>query len=68
MVYFEPNTGWPEQLGKIMGDAFAAAMVVSVLVLVTSSMCFDPKRTSDAASRVFPWERPPRGRSARLTY
>ena len=38
MVYFEPNTGWPEQLGKIMGDAFAAAMVVSVLVLVTSSM------------------------------
>ena len=38
MVYFEPNTGWPEQLGKIIGDAFAAAVVVSVLILVTSSM------------------------------
>jgi len=32
MVYFEPNTGWPEQLGKIIGDAFAAAVVVSVLI------------------------------------
>ena len=37
MEYFEPRTGWPEQLGKIMGDAFAAAMVVSVIVLVLSS-------------------------------
>jgi len=38
MGYFEPNTGWPEQLGKIMGDAFAAAVVVSVVVLVASSL------------------------------
>ena len=38
MEYFEAKTGWPEQLGKIMGDAFAAAIVVSVLVLVLSSM------------------------------
>jgi|RhisoiCoNPM_1038542.scaffolds.fasta_scaffold22297_1 hypothetical protein len=38
MGYFEPNTGWPEQLGKIMGDAFAAAVVVSVAVLVASSL------------------------------
>ena len=38
MRYFEPNTGWPEQLGKIMGDAFAAAMIISVVVLVLASL------------------------------
>jgi hypothetical protein len=37
MGYFEPNTGWPEQLGKIMGDAFAAAMIIFVVVLVLVS-------------------------------
>ena len=37
MEYFEPKTGGPERLGKIMGDTFAAAIVVSVLVLVLSS-------------------------------
>ena len=24
MQYFEPGTGWPEQLGKVIGDALAA--------------------------------------------
>jgi hypothetical protein len=38
MEYFEPKTGGPEQLGKIMGDAFAAAIIVSLLALVLSSL------------------------------
>ena len=37
MEYFETNIGGPERLGKIMGDAFAAAIVISVLALVLSS-------------------------------
>ena len=37
MEYFDPKTKGPERLGKIMGDAFAAAMVLSVIVLVASS-------------------------------
>jgi hypothetical protein len=34
MPYFEPKTGWPEQLGKLIGDAFAAATIISVIALV----------------------------------
>ena len=37
MEYFDPKTQGPERLGKIMGDAFAAAMVLSVIVLVASN-------------------------------
>jgi hypothetical protein len=36
MQYFEPGTGWPEQLGKVIGDALAAFFILSVTVLALS--------------------------------
>jgi hypothetical protein len=38
MQYFEPSTGWPEQLGKVIGDALAAFFILSVIVLALSFM------------------------------
>jgi hypothetical protein len=38
MTYFERNTGWSEQLGKLIGDALAAAMIISVVALALSAM------------------------------
>jgi hypothetical protein len=38
MAYFEPETAWPEQLGKLIGDAVALAVVAFVIVLVASSL------------------------------
>ena len=38
MAYFEPGTGWLEQLGKVIGDTFAALIVLGVIVLVLSQM------------------------------
>jgi len=38
MAYFEPGTGWLEQLGKVIGDTFAALIVMSVIILVMSQM------------------------------
>jgi hypothetical protein len=38
MAYLEPGTGWPEQLGKIIGDAFAALVIFAVLLLVVTQM------------------------------
>jgi hypothetical protein len=35
MQYFEPGTGWPEQL-KVIGDALAAFFILSVTVLALS--------------------------------
>ena len=38
MEYFEPKTGGPDHEGKIMGHGLAAAIVVSLLALVLSSL------------------------------
>jgi len=38
MTYFEPGTGWPEQLGKIIGDAFAALVIFGVILLAVTQM------------------------------
>jgi len=40
MTYFGPGTGWQEQLGKLIGDTFAAFIVMSVIILVISQMLF----------------------------
>ena len=35
MAYFDENTTeWPEQLGKVIGDAFSALVFISVVVLM----------------------------------
>ncbi|HVI13523.1 MAG TPA: hypothetical protein VM822_11675 [Pseudolabrys sp.] len=38
MAYFAPGTGWQEQLGKVIGDTFAALIVMGVILLVISQM------------------------------
>lgn len=38
MTYFDPDTGWPEQLGKLIGDTLASAIVVFVVVLVIANI------------------------------
>jgi hypothetical protein len=38
MAYFEPGTGWPEQLGKIIGDTGAALVIFGVILLVVTQM------------------------------
>jgi hypothetical protein len=38
MAYFAPGTVWPEQLGKVIGDTFAALIVMCVILLVISQM------------------------------
>ncbi len=35
MAYFEANTGWPEQLGKVIGNVLSALIVISIVVVVT---------------------------------
>jgi len=32
--YFQPNTATPERIGKIIGDATAAVIVLCVIVLI----------------------------------
>lgn len=34
MAYFERGTGWPEQLGKVIGDTFSAFIFISVILLI----------------------------------
>ena len=38
MAYFDENTAWPEQLGKVIGDAFSALIVISVVVLIITNV------------------------------
>jgi hypothetical protein len=38
MAYFELGTGWHEQLGKLIGDTFAALIIFAVLLLAISQM------------------------------
>ena len=39
MAYIdESTTGWPEQLGKVIGDIFSVLVVISVVVLVITNV------------------------------
>ena len=38
MAYFEKNTGWQEQLGKVIGDTLAALIIICVIVLVAHTV------------------------------
>ena len=36
--YFDPSAEWPEQIGKLAGDIFAALVVLSVVILVAHNV------------------------------
>lgn len=38
MAYFKSGTGWPEQMGKLIGDTLASTIVVFVVVLVIANI------------------------------
>jgi uncharacterized membrane protein len=39
IAYFDENTTeWPEQLGKVIGDAFSALVFISVVVLIITNV------------------------------
>jgi hypothetical protein len=38
MQYFEASDGKPEQIGKVIGDALAALMILAVLILVFNTV------------------------------
>jgi len=38
MVYFEPDTTREAQIGKVIGDAFAAFIILSVVILIASNV------------------------------
>jgi hypothetical protein len=38
MQYFEVSDGKPERIGKVIGDALAAFMILAVLILVFNTV------------------------------
>jgi hypothetical protein len=40
MPYFDPAADKPERIGKVIGDAFSAFMVIALVLIVTQSMIF----------------------------
>ena len=38
MAYFDENAGWPEQLGKVIGDTLSAIIIICVIVVVAHNV------------------------------